>query len=305
MSSNPTHPLAELRGASKAFGEVQALTELDFAIAPGEVVAVLGPNGAGKTTTVKLLLGLLRPDAGSARVFGAEPTSRSVRVRVGTMLQVGEVPQFLKVREHIELFRSYYPDPMPLDRILAAAGLKEVADRLSRDLSGGQRQRLMFALAICGDPELLFLDEPTVGLDVAARRSFWATIREFVARGRSILLTTHYLEEADALADRIVLLDHGRQVADGTPRAIKSRFSRRRIRCRTRLSDARLEALPGARAVTRHDDRTVTLVSETPESTLRVLLHEDPSLSELEVAGVGLEEAFLSLTGSHTMEDAA
>jgi len=303
----PAHasPVARLDGVRRSYGDVVALDHFDFRIDPGEVVGLLGPNGAGKTTAVKLLLGLLRPDAGTATVFGVAPAQRSARLRVGAMLQIADVPENLRVREHIELFRAYYPQPLPLDDVLRLAGLEEVAERLSRDLSGGQRQRLMFALAICGDPELLFLDEPTVGLDVKARRGFWAAIRSFVDRGRSVLLTTHYLEEAEALADRIVVIHRGRSVAEGSPRDITERFALRRIRCRTTLGLEDLTALPGAADVHLDDAGRARLTSETPEDTLRVLLDRDTELADLEVVGVGLEEAFLELTADESLENAA
>jgi ABC-2 type transport system ATP-binding protein len=215
--------VAELEWASKSFGKVKAVSELDFEMRAGEVVALLGPNGAGKTTTVRLLMGLIRPDAGSARLFGMDPGRIEARMRVGAMLQVSKVPETLKVREHIELFSSYYPNPLPFAETIAAAGLAGLENRLFGDLSGGQKQRVLFALAICGNPELLFLDEPTVGLDVEARRALWGRIREYVARGGSVLLTTHYLDEADALANRIAVINQGRIAAEGTPAEIKDR----------------------------------------------------------------------------------
>ncbi|MDQ2944688.1 MAG: ABC transporter ATP-binding protein, partial [Acidobacteriota bacterium] len=195
---------AELQAVTKRYGDVHALRGIDLSIEPGQLVALLGPNGAGKTTAVKLLLGLASPSSGSARVFGQDPRHRNARVRTGAMLQVARVPESLRVREHIELFSSYYPAPRPLRDIVEAAGLAGLEKRPFGELSGGQRQRVLFALAICGNPDLLFLDEPTAGLDVEARRILWDHIREFVARGGSVLLTTHYLEEADALAHRIV-----------------------------------------------------------------------------------------------------
>lgn len=297
--------LARLDGVAKSYGDVLALDKLDFEVRQGEVVSVLGPNGAGKTTLVKLLLGLLKPDQGRASVFGQLPTARAARVRCGTMLQVSEVPEYLRVREHIELFRSYYPNPLPIDSVIAAAGLEDIAGRLSKALSGGQRQRLMFALAICGNPELLFLDEPTVGLDVSSRRAFWKTIREFVRRGCSIVLTTHYLEEADALADRIVVIDQGVQVADGSPEAIKARFSSRRIVCRTRLDRQLLAGMPGVTRVEADQNDRTTILSDHPEQTLRELLAEDLNLSDLEVLGMGLEDAFLQMTARTDQEKAA
>jgi len=215
-------PVAELCGVTKRYGAVEALRGVDLAIAPGELVALLGPNGAGKTTAVRILLGLSAPTSGEARVFGCHPASHQARVRRGALLQVGKVPETLKVREHIELFSSYYEKPLPLAETISAAGLAGLENRLFGALSGGQRQRVLFALAICGNPDLLFLDEPTVGLDVESRRALWRRIRGFVARGGSILLTTHHLEEADALAHRIAVINQGRIVAEGTPADIKA-----------------------------------------------------------------------------------
>ncbi|HEY2738995.1 MAG TPA: ABC transporter ATP-binding protein [Thermoanaerobaculia bacterium] len=291
---------AELRGAVKKYGAVTALAGVDLAIRAGEVVAVLGPNGAGKTTAVQILLGLARPSAGTARLFGLDPRAAAARMRVGAMLQVSKVPETLKVREHIHLISSYYPRPLPMPEVIAAAGLGGLEERLFGKLSGGQRQRVLFALALCGDPDLLFLDEPTVGMDVEARRSFWEQIRQRAGAGRSVLLTTHYLEEADALADRIVLLDRGRIVAEGTPAEIKARVLGKRIRCRTRLSLAELAALPGVRDARRPNnlDEAEILAAEA-EPVVRELLARDSSLSGLDVRGAGLEEAFLALTGNH------
>jgi ABC-2 type transport system ATP-binding protein len=214
--------VAELRGVTKRYGPVEALRGIDLAIAPGELVALLGPNGAGKTTAVRILLGLAQPTSGIATVFGRPPASHESKLRRGAVLQVAKVPETLRVREHIELFSSYYEKPLPLAETIAAAGLKGIENKLFGDLSGGQKQRVLFALAICGNPDLLFLDEPTVGLDVEARRALWARIRGFVARGGSVLLTTHYLDEADALAHRIVVINQGRIVAQGTPTEIKT-----------------------------------------------------------------------------------
>ncbi len=225
-------PAAELRRAVKRYGAVTALDGIDFAIRPGEVVALLGPNGAGKTTAVQLLLGLVRASEGEALLFGHDPRRPEARMRTGAMLQVSKVPETLKVREHVDLISSYYPRPLPASEVMAAAGLEGLEDRLFGKLSGGQKQRVLFALALCGDPDLLFLDEPTVGLDVESRRAFWTVIEEKASQGRSVLLTTHYLEEADALADRIVLINKGRIAAEGTPAEIKARAAGRKVRCR-------------------------------------------------------------------------
>ncbi|HEY5087201.1 MAG TPA: ABC transporter ATP-binding protein [Gemmatimonadaceae bacterium] len=288
-------PAARLTSVSKRYGDKLALRDVSLDIGPGGVIALLGPNGAGKTTTVKLMLGLAAPTSGSVALFGQDPRNSASRRRIGAMLQVAKVPETLRVREHIDLFRSYYPAPLPAAAVFAAAGLDGLEDRKFGDLSGGQRQRVLFALAICGDPEMLFLDEPTLGFDVEARRSFWEQIRGFVSRGRTVLLTTHYLEEADALADRIVVIDRGAVIADGTPAEIKQRVSGRKIRCTTALSEADLRAIPGVTEV-RFDHGNAELVVTAAENVTRELLWNDATLSNLEVSGIQLEEAFLALT---------
>ena len=293
FSSSPI--VASLQCVSKNYGDVRALRSVDFTVRAGEVVALLGPNGAGKTTAVKLLLGLLQPNSGKARVFGGDPVNPQNRLRTGAMLQVGRVPETLRVREHIDLFSSYYCNPLPVETVLAAAGLEKLRDRKFGDLSGGQRQRTLFALAICGDPDLLFLDEPTVGLDVEARRVLWDEIRRFVARGKTILLTTHYLQEADALADRIAVINQGQIIAEGTPAEIKAQTSGKRIRCVTRLSIPVLREIPGVSDV-KEDREALEIHAAEAEPVVRELLLRDPGLSGLEISSAGLEEAFLALT---------
>ena len=294
---NIATPVAELRGAVKRYGKVTALAGVDLTLLPGQLTAILGPNGAGKTTAVKLLLGLARPSAGSVELFGGAPDDPATRRRRGAMLQIGKVPEVLTVREHLDLFASYYPRPLPIAEALRRAGLERFADRRFGELSGGERQRTLFALALVGDPELLFLDEPTVGMDVEARRALWQEIRRAVDEGRSVVLTTHYLEEADALAERVVVLHQGRILADGPPAAIKRQAALRRIRCRTLLEEAELAALPGVRAVTWDGDRVELLVGDA-EPAVRELLARDPTLIDLEVRSAGLEEAFLALTAT-------
>jgi ABC-2 type transport system ATP-binding protein len=287
--------VASLEAVSKHYGEVPALRNLTFSVCAGQVVALLGPNGAGKTTAVKLLLGLIQPNSGRARVFGGDPINPQNRMRTGAMLQVGRVPETLRVKEHIDLFSSYYPRPLPLEEVLATAGLEKLRDRKFGDLSGGQRQRTLFALAICGDPDLLFLDEPTVGLDVEARRALWDGIRHLVERGKTVLLTTHYLQEADALADRIAVINRGAIIAVGTPAEIKAQTSGKRIRCVTRLNLANLLQIPGV-IEAKHDREAVEIHAQEAEPVVRALLTHDPTLSGLEITTAGLEEAFLALT---------
>jgi ABC-2 type transport system ATP-binding protein len=296
-ADTPTSHLvvASLEGVNKNYGSIRALCGVEFRVRAGELVALLGPNGAGKTTAVKLLLGLIQPNAGRARVFGGDPTNPENRMRTGAMLQVGRVPETLRVREHIDLFSSYYPKPMAATEVLAAAGLEKLRDRKFGDLSGGQRQRVLFALAICGDPDLLFLDEPTVGLDVEARRGLWDEIRKMVARGKTVLLTTHYLQEADALADRIAVLNQGEIIAQGTPAEIKAKTAGKRIRCITSLSLNTLRQIQGVTEV-REDREAFELHAVEAEPVVRELLGRDARLSGLEVTSAGLEEAFLALT---------
>ena len=288
---------AVLDSVTKQFGSTRALADLSFHIGAGEMVALLGPNGAGKTTAVRLLLGLAKPDTGTARVFGADPREAKTRLRVGAMLQVAKVPETLRVGEHIELFSSYYPRPLPVAEVIEKAGLRGLERRPFGELSGGQKQRLLFALAICGNPDLLILDEPTVGLDIEARRSIWDQIRGFVHRGGSLLLTTHYLLEADALANRIVVLNRGRVVAEGTPSEIKGRVSSKRIRCATVLSADTLRRMPGVASV-RIDEEGAEIFTTDSDVVLRELLARDPRVSIQEINGAGLEDAFLALTSS-------
>ena len=211
----------EFTNVHKHYGAIEALRGIDLSIRPGELVALLGANGAGKTSAVRLLLGLAKPTAGTVRVFGGDPRDARTRARIGAVLQVARMPETLRVREHIHLFSSYYPNPLTVDEAIDAAGLRGLEQRKFGELSGGQQKRVLFAVGIAGNPDLLVLDEPTTGLDVEARRALWKQIRAFVARGKSVLLTTHYLTEAEALADRVVVLHRGKVAAEGTAREIK------------------------------------------------------------------------------------
>ena len=289
-------PVVELRAARKRFGQVEALKGVDLAIGTGELVAMLGPNGAGKTTSISLMLGLRRPTGGEARLFGFDPADQRARSRCGVMLQESGTIGVLTVRELVDLFRSYYPSPLPAATAIARAGLDAKAGARAATLSGGERQRLYFALAVCGDPEALFLDEPTVGMDVEGRRAVLGSIRALSAAGKTIVLTTHYLEEADQLAGRIIVIDRGVVIADATPREIKSRIPSKRISFNTgaTVSDATFRGLPVQNLEVA--DHRVRLLSNEPELVLKALFERGVAVRDLEVTGADLEEAFLSLT---------
>jgi len=287
-------PIVELRNAGKRFGSVTALHDVTLALRSGEVTAVLGPNGAGKTTLIGLMLGLLHPSTGSARLFGLHPQSRAGRERTGVMLQISGLPATLKVRELVRLFRLYYPEPLPLDDILEFSGLVGLEERLYGNLSGGEQQRVHLALAICGDPKLLFLDEPTAKLDIELRREFWKGVERAIARGCTVLFTTHHLDEADAYAERIVVIHKGRVAADGPKAEIKARVAGKRVRVRTRLKPEALRTEPLVHEVERVGDR-LEFVTERPEALIPRLTALDPDLSDLEVGAGALEDVFLSL----------
>jgi ABC-2 type transport system ATP-binding protein len=301
--------VASLNHVTKRFPNgVVALDNLSLTLRRGEVLALLGPNGAGKSTAVKLLMGLSSPTSGSVNIFGADPRNHAARMRTGAMLQVGRAPEMLRVRELIDLFRGYYPTPMAYAEIIQVAGLEGIESRLLGQLSGGQKQRVLFALALAGDPDLIFLDEPTVGLDIKSRRGMWAQIELLATRGKTVLLTTHYLEEADSLAQRIVVIDKGRIVSEGTPAEVKSHGSNRAgeqssrsikiIRCATSISTHALEKIPGVTGATVNGEITTILTSQA-ESTLREILALDLSLHSIDVQSPKLEDAFLALTGDH------
>ncbi|WP_283133912.1 ABC transporter ATP-binding protein [Rhizohabitans arisaemae] len=294
-------PAIEISGLRKRFGQVVALDGTDLRIGVGEVVAVLGPNGAGKTTMLDILLGLQRPDAGEVRVLGGPVRKAIDEGRIGVVLQEGEPLQGVSVREMIRMLADIHPHPMPLDAVLAHAQLTDLVDRRTEKLSGGETQRLRFGMALVGDPELLVLDEPTAAMDIAARRSFWTMVRGLAAGGRTILFSTHYLEEADAIADRIVLMAHGRVVADGPTTEIRAMASGRVIRCT--LPDAvpgddlaaDLRALPAVTDVEVHGT-AVTIRSADADATVRALFAAYWQARDLEVVAAPLSDAVFSLT---------
>jgi ABC-2 type transport system ATP-binding protein len=290
-----SQPAARLHSVTKRYGKVAALDNLNLSLYPGEVVALLGPNGAGKTTAVRLLLGLTAPTSGSVRVMGNDPRDAETRTGIGAMLQVTRVPETLRVREHIDLFRSYYPHPLHAAEIVRIARLEGLENTFYGKLSGGQKQRMLFGLALAGNPSLIFLDEPTVGMDIESRRALWDQIRSLAAQGKTVLLTTHYLEEADALASRIIVIGKGKILAEGTPTEIKHRVTGRRIRCITSLDAEFIRGLSSVLSVEQDRDAVVVIATET-ERVVMELMRSDPTLRGLEVSAPGLEEAFLALT---------
>lgn len=299
-----TAALAELLGVSKQFGNggdaVQAVRDFDLEVRPGELLALLGPNGAGKSTAIGMLTGLTSPTSGRARLFGREPRDVRSRRRLGVMLQASGVPDTLRVRELLTQFRGYYPNPLSMERVVSSAGLGGLEGRLFGELSGGQQRRVLFGIALAGDPDLLVVDEPTTGLDVEARHRLWDTLRELASAGRAVVLTTHYLEEADALADRVVVIDHGVLIAQGTPTEIKAQVPGRRVRARTSVSLSVAQQWPGVVRASREGPWLVLLVASA-EPALRALLDLDSAATDVTVTEPSLEEAFLALT--HDLED--
>jgi ABC-2 type transport system ATP-binding protein len=304
-----TNASIDLQGLTKSFrgphGVVRAVREVDLTVEPGETVALLGPNGAGKSTTIDMLLGLLEPDEGRATLFGKPPSEAVAAGRTGVMLQTGSLIRDLSVRELLDMVASLYPVPLPVAEALVLTGIEEIADRRTQKLSGGETQRVRFAMALVTNPDLLVLDEPTVAMDVEGRRAFWTTMRELASRGKTVLFATHYLEEADAYADRVVLMAHGNVVADGAPTEIKAMVGARRIRATLpgpAVGD--LAQLEGVTRAERHGE-TVVLACADSDRAIRALLARYPEARDIEIAGAALEEAFLELTGAEDAKEAA
>jgi ABC-2 type transport system ATP-binding protein len=295
----PGRPAIRLEGVTKSFGDVQAVRGIDLTIGHGEIVAFLGPNGAGKTTTIDMILGLSQPTAGVVSVLGMPPRDAVARGLVSAVMQTGGLLKDLTVRETLELTASLFAgvtaDLPPVTELLERAGITEIADRKVARCSGGEQQRLRFAMALVPDPALLLLDEPTTGMDVEGRRAFWAAIREDAARGRTVLFATHYLEEADAYADRIVLVSRGRVVADGSAAEVKARAAGRTVRATLPGADvAALRQLPGVDGVEVRGDSVLVHARDT-DTVARHLLTAT-SAHDLEITTRGLEDAFLALT---------
>ena len=302
-------PGVRLTGLTKTFrgpgGPVPAVRGVDMTIQAGETVALLGPNGAGKSTTIDMILGLLRPDRGQAAVFGMAPDRAVANGLVGAMLQTGGVIPYLSVRELLTMVASLYPRPMAVDGVIALTRIGDFAERRTNKLSGGQTQRLRFAVGLISNPELLILDEPTVGMDVESRRQFWLTMREFAARGRTVIFATHYLEEADSYADRIVLMAHGRIVADGPSTEIKATVGLRTIRATLPGADpTALRALPGVTNVETRGEGVILNCSDS-DLALRAFLAAYHEARDIEVSGAGLEEAFVQLTADPVADEIA
>ncbi len=288
-------PVAALCGVSKRYGRLAALADLELEVRRGELLAVLGPNGAGKSTSIGLLLGLIRADAGRVELFGRDPQQIDARRRIGVMLQSAALPPTLHVDELLRLTASYYPQPRTLPESAQLAGITDLLKRPYGKLSGGQQRRVQFALALCGRPELVFLDEPTAGMDIEARQKLWVVMRALVADGCSVVLTTHYLEEAEALAQRVIVLGRGRVLSEGSVDALRSRVALTRIRCVSDLSADAVVAWPQVESATREEGH-LCVTSKRPEQVLRRLLQADAALRELEVRRAGLSEAFTDLT---------
>src|SRR6476660_3940944 len=291
-----------LRGVRKSFGTVEAVRGIDLTVRPGEIVAFLGPNGAGKTSTIDMVLGLSTPTAGEVTVFGMEPYQAIRRGMVSAVMQTGGLLKDLTVRETATYTASLFAQSRPVDEALERAGITDIADRLVGKCSGGEQQRLRFAMALLSDPELVILDEPTTGMDVESRRSFWAAIREDAEQGRTVLFATHYLEEADSYADRIVLVSHGLVVADGTAAQVKALVSGRTLRATLPgATEATLRGIPGAEGIEVRGD-TVLIHSRDTDAVARHLLTTTDA-RDLEITARGLEDAFVALTGDDETED--
>jgi len=294
-----TAAIIEASGLTKTYGRTTALDGLDLSIEGAGVMALLGPNGAGKTSFVNAALGLISPSKGGLRVFGAKPGAFRARQRTGVMMQDADLPDRLTARELIGLFASYYPSPLTVEAVIERCALTDFANARYGRLSGGQKRRVQFALALIGDPDLIFLDEPTTGLDADARRGLWAIVREAADQGARVILTTHYLEEADALADRVAVINHGRIIADDHAAALRTKVGGSVIRCATRLALDQLERLPQVRQA-RRSGRFAELIAADAVAPLKALFDLDAEVTDLTVRSPSLEEAFDALVAPQT-----
>jgi len=297
MSGNPQGPPAVvLAGVAKSFGPVRAVAGITMTVNLGETVALLGPNGAGKSTTISLLLGLLRPDQGRVELFGGPPDEAVAAGRVGVMLQDGGLLAGVRVVELLTMLAGLYAEPLSIEAVVAMAQLEGLEGRRTDRLSGGQAQRLRVAVALIGNPDLLVIDEPTAAMDVEARRRFWRMMHEQAGHGRTILFSTHYLEEADEYADRIIVLGGGKIVADATPGVVKASLGAKVVRFVAHGADeTELARLPGVLSVEVRGSRVVLRTGDA-EASVRAALQAWSDLTDLEVVGAGLEDAFVALT---------
>jgi ABC-2 type transport system ATP-binding protein len=297
-------PVVSFSGVSKVYGQVKAVSDLDLTLRPGETVALLGPNGAGKSTALDLLLGLRNPDAGTVEVFGTTPGKAIARGQVGAMLQSGGLMEDVRVRELVKLACDLHPKAFPVQEVLEHAGVTDIADRMVNKLSGGQEQRVRFALATAGASDLIILDEPTTGMDVTVRQAFWGTMRAQADLGRTVLFATHYLEEADAIADRVIVLHRGRILADGSAAEIKAKAGARRVvfDLEGEIDETALRGLPflSSLSVSAH---TVRIQSTDADATTHAIYGLGLYPRNLEVTGLGLEQAFIAITDAASAEE--
>ncbi|MEM7612281.1 MAG: ABC transporter ATP-binding protein [Pseudomonadota bacterium] len=295
--SSPTSPAIQACAVHKHFGSTHAVDGVSIAIPKGQICALLGQNGAGKTTFIECALGLTQPTHGSAEVMGHAAGSMDARSTTGVMLQDSDLPDLLTAREHLALFASYFNTPADTEQLIKETDISSFADTRYKKLSGGQKRRVQFALALVGNPDVLFLDEPTTGLDQEAARAVWRNVRRLSEQGKTVLLTTHYLEEADALADRIVVMHHGRVIADGSTEDVRNKVGGALITCQTALPTDALQDLPSVRSVTA-SGRLHSILTDSAPASLRQLLALDPELTDLTVKKPTLAEAFSALTNN-------
>jgi len=296
--------IASIKQASKVFDKKYALKDITLNIYQGEVLAILGPNGAGKTTLINLMLGRLSLSSGDINILGYQPGDIALKRLSGAMLQVAKLPDMSTIKEHIELFQSYYVTPMPYQQVIALAGLTEIENSLSKNLSGGQKQRLLFALSICGNPKLLFLDEPSVGMDINARKSLWQAITALKQQGTSVILTTHYLEEADQLSDRIIMINQGCIIEQGSPSVIKSRVNSKLIRFFSTDKISHFSALSTVKHIEK-SGKYYEIQSNYPENTLKELFAMNTDIADISITGADLEEAFILINEDAELDKSA
>ena len=301
MTSDSQQCVARLTHVMKTYGERNALQDLSMEIRTGEVLVLLGRNGAGKSTLVRVLVGLTQPTKGTVLVFGESPRSMRTRRKMGVQLQISQMPGTLRVQEYITLFSSYYANHKPFDEVVASAGLIGLEDRFFKQLSGGEQQRLRFALAICGNPELIVLDEPTAGMDVESRLSVWEQIRSLASKQKAVLLTTHHLEEADALADRVAVINAGKVIAEGVPKELNRSFAGKRIRCTSSLPLSLVVSMSNVTQAKRVGDELEIQTDDT-DAIIRQLVCSGAEVSNIAITGTGLEESFLTITRLSDLE---